>query len=239
MQRIIIADDCSDASAALVGILRARYQVENCQNGKSALERLRAEKTDLLIADLMLAELDGLELIKTAQQEQLISAVIVTGRVFSEYVLEALEACNVDYAMKKPCSLTSLAERAEELCSRLNEKNASPEEPLCAVSGILLALGFRTKTKGFRYCRDAILMLAEQPGLQMTKNVYPEVGKPWGAKGQAVEKAVRMAITAAWECRDEKVWQMYFSVRPTNTEFLTRIADAVSLGNMTAGGRRA
>ena len=234
MQQIIIADDCVDFGLMLAGLLRTKYRLEVFRDGKAVLEHLRQSPADLLIVDLMLPSLDGLELVQTARREQLAAAVIVTGRVFSEYVLAALEALQVDYAVKKPCSSAALAARAEELCERI-QVNAE-NEPHCAVSDLLLALGFRMKTKGFRYSRDAIILLAEDPALQMTKNVYPEVGKTWGAKGQAVEKAIRTAIAGAWENRDERVWKTYFSCKPTNTEFLIRLADAVAL---TTGRKRA
>ena len=117
-----------------------------------------------------------------------------------------------------------------------------------SASAVLLELGFETHRKGFRYCRDAILMLAEDPTLQVTKTVYPAVGKQYFANGQSVEKAIRASVAAAWEERDERIWRLYFPgtadgqvVRPTNAELLTRIANAIAMGDRTAhrGGQYA
>ena len=245
MQRIVIASESAEQGTVLSGMLRSRYSVAVFTDGKSAIDHLRKEKAAVLVTDLLLAEADGLELVQTARKEQLTDALIVTGRSFSNYILACLEEQRVDYLVKSPYSATALAERIGELCTVAEERSEMKPESGCVVSGILLALGLRTKLDGFRYCRDGIRLLAEQPGLPMTKRVYPAVGKTWGVSGQAVEKSIRAVIASAWENRNEAVWRMYFPAmpngrlsRPTNTEFLTRIADAVSMGKYASVGER-
>lgn len=244
MQHVVIADENEDFCLTLAGMLRAKFDVALFFDGKSAMDHLRNNRADVLVTDLMLAEVEGLELVKIARRERLSAAIVVTGRSFSDFVFSVLEDQQVDHAVKKPCSIPALAERIGEICAGLTEEEQEAD-CRCAVSGVLLALGFGTKRDGFRYCRDAILLLAETPGLQMTKTVYPTVGKLWGVGGQAVEKAIRSVVAAAWEHRDEQVWRMYFPAapngqicRPTNTEFLTRIADAMAMGKNRAGGSK-
>lgn len=234
MHRIIIADNSADFSQGLGGALRSRFLVEVCTDGPSTLELLRQRSADVLVLDLMIPGLDGMKLLEFVHQEQLASAVIVTSLFLSDYIAAALSRCGVDYAAIKPCSVSSLAERVEELCAGLDTEPEQPD-PHCAVTSILLALGLRTNKKGFRYIRDSVLMLAREPGLQVTKNVYPDVGKAAGGNAQSVEKAIRTAIAAAWEQRDNDIWRRYFAPgpdgqvpRPTNSEFLTRLADIVA-----------
>lgn len=247
MHRIIIADQSEDFTQVLSGALRSRFLVEVCTDGRAALELLRRNGADALVLDLMIPGLDGMELLKLVRQEKLSGATIVTSPFLSDYIVSALSRCGVDYAALKPCSVSSLAERVEELCAGL-EEDGEETDPHCVVTSILLALGLRTNKKGFRYIRDSVLMLAQEPGLQVTKNVYPDVGKPTGANSQSVEKAIRTAIAAAWEERDNDIWRLYFTAapdgqvpRPTNSVFLTRLADIVAVSERSArtGRRRA
>ena len=233
MQKILIADDSAEFNIILSGALRARFQVEVCADGRLALERLRACPVDVLVVDLLVPGMDGMELLRRVHEEHLASAVVVLSLFYSDYTATALMHYGVDYAARKPCSVAVLTDRVVELCAGVS---AQPEpDSYGSVSGILLSLGFQTHLRGFSYCRDSILSIARTPGQQVTKNIYPDVGKHYGANGQAVEKAIRTAIAGAWEQRCEDVWRMYFPSapggkipRPTNTEFLTRIADSIA-----------
>lgn len=234
MHRIIIADNSEDFTQLLSGALRSRFLVEVFANSRQALERLRQTGTDVLVLDLMVPGMDPMELLSQVHQQKLAGSVVVTSTFLSDFIAGSLSRRGVDYAAVKPCSVTILAERVEELCAAHAGEEA-PADPHCVVTSILLSLGLRTSKKGFRYIRDSVLMLAREPGLQVTKNVYPDVGKAAGGNAQSVEKAIRTAIAAAWEQRDNDIWLRYFAPgpdgqvpRPTNSEFLTRLADIVA-----------
>jgi CheY-like chemotaxis protein len=234
MQRIILADESEDFRLALTELLEDRYEVVCCADGTEALEQLRAEKTDLIVLDLTIPGLDGMGLLKIIRHEGLAAAVIVTGRLFSDYTAEVLNRCRVDYAVQKPCSMKSLAERIDELCGNLAEAECT-FVPADAVEGILLSLGMPKHRLGFRYVRELILMTCQNPDLQITKTAYPEVAKRHGSTSESVEKAVRVVIHAAWDSRNDTAWRRYFPVspkgqipRPTNAEFVACIASEIA-----------
>lgn len=241
MQKVFIADHCEDFSVVLTGALRARFQVEVCPDGTRALELIRASRPDVLILDLMLPGTPGMDILRAVREEQLCAAVIITSRFFSDYVLESLQRLHVDYAVRKPCAMQSIIDRVEELCAGINPTQTHQPDPHCAVSSILLSLGMPTNRKGFRYCRQAVLMMADDPSAQVTKEIYPTIGKQCGTSKTAVEKAIRSAIDTAWENRNNDLWRQYFVPapngqvpRPTNAQFLTRIADAIAMGQRAA-----
>lgn len=236
MRRIIIADQSCEFSDLLSGALRSRFLVEVCPRGAQLLALLRKARADVLILDLMLPEADSLQLLGIIHQEDLAESIIVTSLFFSEYLAHRLPQFGVDYAALKPCSVSGLALRVEELCGSAAEEIPDPH---CAITVILLSLGFRNKMKGFRYIRESLLMLARDPSLQTTKTVYPDVAKRCGATPQAVEKAIRAAILSAWESGDPDIWRLYFPTapggqvpRPTNTAFLSRIADVLTSAHL-------
>ena len=85
-------------------------------------------------------------------------------------------------------------------------------------------LGFAESTIGTRYIRRAVEICAEQPRAMMTKDVYPQIAKEFGAAPHNVERAIRVAITKArrspsWEWR----WGMVTTQEPTNSEVVFRL----------------
>lgn len=234
MQKLLIADSSEEFSMVLVGSLRTSFQVECCTAGDQALVLLRSFKPDILLLDLMMPELDGLDILRAVKEEQLCRCVIVTSAFASDYLLETIRELPVDYFYRKPCSVSSITDRIIDLAARIGPGQTQPD-PHCAVSSTLLALNIPTHKKGFRYARSCILMLAENPDQQITKEVYPAVAKEFSTSTTAVEKAIRSAIDSAWEHHNPIIWRQYFPPaingqipRPTNTQFLSRLADVMA-----------
>lgn len=93
----------------------------------------------------------------------------------------------------------------------------------------LLLLGFRESLSGTRYLRDAIM--AWEPGMSMTKDLYPEVGKMHQTTAARAERAMRHAIETAFERAnyDTVVGLFGYSLNPekgcpTVSEFVARMA---------------
>ncbi len=232
MQKIFILDANEDFTLMLAGALRPRYLVEVCADGAQGLDRLRRFQPDVLILDLMLPNLAGMDVLQSLQADSHFPATIVVSRFFSDYLLAALNRYPIRDAILKPCSMLSLVNRVHDLCA-LRLDNAP--DPGCSVSNMLLTLNMTTNKKGFHYARLAILMLADDPAQQVTKEIYPAIGKLHEVSATAVEKAIRSAIDSAWENRNDPMWRQYFAPaangqipKPTNSQFLSRLADIVS-----------
>ena len=237
MRKVFIADSNEDFSTILAGALRSGFQVETCPDGTRTLERLRAEHRDVLILDLMIPGTSAMELLRAVRTEQLCSHILVTSVFFSNYVLETLGRYGVDFVARKPCSIQSITEQLEDMTAGSTNVISAVSDSNSTATSMLLALNMSTHRKGFRYARMGILLMASDPGAQVTKEIYPAIGKEYSTSKLAVEKAIRSAIDAAWENRNDSLWRQYFPPapngqipRPTNTEFLSRLADALELG---------
>ena len=69
MARILLAEDDNDMRRFLVKALeRAGYDVSDFDNGASAYERLREEPFSLLLTDIVMPEMDGIELARRATE---------------------------------------------------------------------------------------------------------------------------------------------------------------------------
>lgn len=101
--RVLIVDDEPLARNALENILASRTDVESCDSAEdavAALEKLQSKTYDILLLDIKMPELSGLELIDSLSQrnQRLPSIVFVTAH--HEHALAAFEKHAVDYVLK-------------------------------------------------------------------------------------------------------------------------------------------
>lgn len=239
--KILIVDASEEFRFALTDELQQEHTVRSCGNGLEALALLRSFRPDFLVTDLTLAGLDGLSLLQTANREGICPPTVVTGTYFSQCAANALEGLNVVYMVLKPCRIDALASRIDEMLCRSSIPLLLVPSPHSTVTTVLLELGIPTSRKGFRYCREAILLLSKDPSVQITKEIYPVVGKLYGAEAESVEKNIRDVIAAAWQQRDDALWRRYFPMapngqipRPSNAVFLTRLTEVLSTSRRMA-----
>src|SRR6266850_4016577 len=107
--RILVVDDEIELKNALVDALTAQsYEASGYASGREALAALRTEDFDVLISDLMMPEMDGIELIKAALEiDPHLVAIIMTGQGTIQTAVDAMKAGTFDYVLK-PFRLQSL-----------------------------------------------------------------------------------------------------------------------------------
>jgi DNA-binding NtrC family response regulator len=101
--KILVVDDEAVIREGLRRILEggAAFQVETCKNGHGAIERLQEEDFDLVITDLKMPGMSGIEVvkvIKTLQPE--VPVIIITGFATVDTAVEAMKCGAVDYVAK-------------------------------------------------------------------------------------------------------------------------------------------
>lgn len=234
MRKLLIVDSNEEFRESLAQTLSPEYSILTCSNGVQALELLASQQPDFLVLELMLPGMDGLRLLQKASLAGLTVPSLALSRHFGDYVIDAASRLGVEYMILKPCEVSAVAARVTDLL----RVSAEPEEPLfqevtsrSAATTLLLELNLLTKHRGFNYSLESILLLEKAPNQQITKTIYPEVAKQFHTSATAVEKCIRDAIAAAYENRNEELWNRLFPTapngvapRPTNSVFLTRLA---------------
>jgi two-component system KDP operon response regulator KdpE len=98
---VLIVEDDDEARRVLVRELRNRgYQVDEASTGNAALERWEARRPDVVLLDLGLPDLDGLQVIRRIRRDAATPIVILSGRFAEHEKVEALEAGADDYVTK-------------------------------------------------------------------------------------------------------------------------------------------
>lgn len=236
VRKLLIAEGTEDFRLALADALNGAYHIRTCKEGKEALELLHSFGPDIIVLDLMLPGLDGISILQRASDAGIHPMVLATTRFVSDYVMESVDRLGVGYLMVKPCDISATVTRIADLSHRVRQPIPVPPAPRTFVSNLLLSLGIPTKLRGYGYLREAVLLMARNPGQSITKELYPGVAIICGCEASHVERSVRSAIAAAWKKRDEQVWRMYFQpegdgilLRPTNAAFISRLAENVHL----------
>src|SRR5207248_323213 len=110
---VLIAEDNPDMRAHLEDLLGREYQVHSVTNGEEALEAIRAAPPAVLITDLMMPKVDGLELLRRMKSDQTlrdIPVIMLSARAGAEAVTAGLESGADDY-LSKPFSAAELRAR--------------------------------------------------------------------------------------------------------------------------------
>jgi len=113
---ILLVDDEPDFVETVEFFLSGSdYQVLVAKNGKNALEQVKNQKPDLILLDVMMPEMDGLEACKRLKKDPAtnsIPIIMLTAKGRKEDVVEAI-AAGADSYVVKPFNLTDLVERIE------------------------------------------------------------------------------------------------------------------------------
>ena len=99
--RVLIVEDDTETRAALVRELSLRgYQIDEAPDGRTALERWEARRPDVVLLDLGLPDMDGLEIIRRIRRDAATPIVILSGRYLEREKVDALERGADDYVTK-------------------------------------------------------------------------------------------------------------------------------------------
>ncbi|MDO5673983.1 MAG: response regulator, partial [bacterium] len=102
-KKILVVDDNTDMRRYLVKLLRPCWQVEAVANGADALQAAMAHPPDLVLTDIMMPVMDGLELIAHLREHEKtrgIPIIIISARAGEEAYIEGVDTGADDYIIK-------------------------------------------------------------------------------------------------------------------------------------------
>ncbi len=126
MTRVLLAEDDTSISEPLSRALRREgYQVEVTEDGPATLSRAMSDDVDLVVLDIGLPELDGLEVCRRVRAEgNPVPVLILTARADEVDTVVGLDAGADDY-VTKPFRLAELLARVRALLRRGTVENST------------------------------------------------------------------------------------------------------------------
>ncbi len=144
---LIVEDDPDTANLVQLYLRRDGYKVLSAPDGREGLKLAQDAGPDLVVLDLMLPGMDGLEVCRELRRNSNVPIIMLTARVEEEDRLEGLNLGADDY-VTKPFSPRELAARVRAVLRR-TARDAAEEGPLRLVVGdITLDLEKRTVQSG-------------------------------------------------------------------------------------------
>jgi two-component system alkaline phosphatase synthesis response regulator PhoP len=123
---LVVDDDVKTVELVNIYLTRDGYQVLTAYDGIEALSLARENHPDLIILDLMLPDIDGLEVCRTLRHESDVPIIMLTARTTDQDKLTGLDIGADDY-VTKPFSPKELAARVRAVLRRLPREHG-PEE---------------------------------------------------------------------------------------------------------------
>ncbi|MEU1184321.1 response regulator transcription factor [Streptomyces sp. NPDC005820] len=144
--RILVVDDDPTVAEVVAGYLdRAGYTVDRADDGPTALTRAAAHRPDLVVLDLMLPGMDGLEVCRRMRGHGPVPVIMLTARGDEDDRILGLEVGADDY-VTKPFSPRELVLRVESVLRRTRPAATTTGGPLGA-AGLTLDPAARRATK--------------------------------------------------------------------------------------------
>ena len=244
--KILIADGNEEFCEHLSRTLKERsvFDVTGvAHDGETAVQLLERERPDVLVLDLMLARLDGLSVLRRAQELEKPPLALVLSGYMTEYVSVRAAELGVQYFMAKPCDFEAVANHLTEIIQLDRQMKLAPQKRSevnveAMVTSIIHEIGVPAHIKGYQYLREAIMNAVDDMDVinAITKVLYPQVAKAFSTTPSRVERAIRHAIEVAWDRGDLETLQRFFGYtvsntkgKPTNSEFIALIADKLQL----------
>ncbi|WP_019912458.1 response regulator transcription factor [Paenibacillus sp. HW567] len=140
MYKVLIVDDEMIVRHAVKSLIRwedSRFEyVGSAANGAAALEMVQRTEPDIVITDIKMSEMDGLELIKLLMKSSFSGEVLVLSNYNDfELVREALRCGAHDYMLKLTLKTENFMAALEEIAQKLDQKHDHSKSPLLQEAG--------------------------------------------------------------------------------------------------------
>lgn len=192
--RILVVDDDKALAEMLGMVLQGEgFETEFSTDGAAAVEKFREMQPDLVLLDVMLPGLDGVEVCETIRAESGVPIIMLTARTDTRDVVRGLEAGADDYVVK-PFNPVELIARVR---ARLREPQQNASETL-RIGDLTIDVSAHEVRRGSQPISltplefDLLVILARKPKQVFTREVLLE--RVWGYQYKADTRLVNVHV---------------------------------------------
>jgi DNA-binding response OmpR family regulator len=180
---LVVEDEASIASFVSLYLKNAGYEVRTAANGTDALALVDSEKPSLIVLDLMLPDIDGIEICRRIRQKSDVPILMLTARDEDVDKIIGLEVGADDY-MTKPFNPRELVARVKSILRRATPARQERESEVIQHGDLVIDAGRReVKVAGQEIQLapkefDLLWELLDHRGLVLTRDQLLE--RVWG-----------------------------------------------------------
>jgi DNA-binding response OmpR family regulator len=180
---LVVEDEASIASFVSLYLKNAGYGVHTASTGQDALAHVAAEQTDLIVLDLMLPDIDGIEVCRRIRQRSDVPILMLTARDEDVDKIIGLEVGADDY-MTKPFNPRELVARVKSILRRSTPERREAQSSQLRHGDLLIDAGRREVRVGDQEIQlapkefDLLWELLDHRGLVLTRDQLLE--RVWG-----------------------------------------------------------
>jgi anti-anti-sigma factor len=223
--RVLVADDNADMREYLIRLLAPHYSVASVSDGRAALDAALADPPDLLISDVMMPGLDGMQLLAALRRDERTSrvpVVLLSARAGQQPAVEGLAAGADDYLVK-PFSAQELLARVNAHLS-LGRARRAAEEQFTAMADLAPALIWVADPDGRR-------VFVNRGWAQFTgRTVSEELDRGWEERLHPEDRPRYREVTAA-AAEQHHGWEVEFRLRRSDGAYHWLLERAVPIGS--------
>jgi two-component system KDP operon response regulator KdpE len=170
--RILIVDDEPNIIGTVAPLLRARgYEIFSAMSGRAGLEAVERDRPDLIVLDLGLPDIDGVEICRLVRETSNVPILVLSARGAEGDKVGALDAGADDY-VTKPFGTEELLARIRATLRRV-ESPSPPSEPIVRGELVIDRERFRVLRNGEELRLtpkefELLTYLAQHPGRVLT-----------------------------------------------------------------------
>jgi DNA-binding response OmpR family regulator len=190
---LVVDDDPLTVELIRTYLEKESWQVLTSDNGSDALSLVRQRQPDLVILDLMLPKIDGLDVCRVLRAESDIPIVMLTARTTEEDILTGLELGADDY-ITKPFSPRQLVARIRTALRRIKARPIHTDQDTLSFGDLVISLARHEVTfKGYLITLTPrefklLVMMAREPGRVFSRQQLLEYA--FGPESESLERTV-------------------------------------------------